>query len=69
MIMCPCVGGLSHNGAKKITRNWARAGAKVLLHAVAETAGIEGVRQDAQGCHSLAIIAGVATGEASATRY
>jgi N-carbamoyl-L-amino-acid hydrolase len=42
MVMCPCVGGLSHNEAEEITRDWARAGAEVLMHAVAETAGIEG---------------------------
>ena len=42
MVMCPCVGGLSHNEAEEITRDWARAGAEVLMHAVVETAGIEG---------------------------
>jgi N-carbamoyl-L-amino-acid hydrolase len=40
MVMCPCVGGLSHNEAEEITRDWAAAGADVLLHAVLETAGI-----------------------------
>ena len=40
MIMCPCVGGLSHNEAEDISREWATAGADVLLHAVIETAGI-----------------------------
>jgi N-carbamoyl-L-amino-acid hydrolase len=40
MIMCPCVGGLSHNEAEEISREWASAGADVLLHAVVETAGI-----------------------------
>ncbi|UNK38896.1 Zn-dependent hydrolase [Shinella sp. H4-D48] len=40
MIMCPCVGGLSHNEAEEISREWAAAGADVLLHAVIETAGI-----------------------------
>ncbi len=40
MIMCPCVGGLSHNEAEEISREWAAAGADVLLHAVVETAGI-----------------------------
>ena len=40
MIMCPCVGGLSHNEAEDISREWAAAGADVLLHAVIETAGI-----------------------------
>src|SRR5690606_40672730 len=37
MIMCPCVDGLSHNEAENITREWATAGADVLLHAVLET--------------------------------
>jgi len=40
MVMCPCVDGLSHNEAEKITREWAEAGANVLMHAVLETAGI-----------------------------
>jgi N-carbamoyl-L-amino-acid hydrolase len=40
MIMCPCVGGLSHNEAEEITPQWAAAGADVLLHAVLETAEI-----------------------------
>ncbi|MEM7640939.1 MAG: Zn-dependent hydrolase [Pseudomonadota bacterium] len=40
MIMCPCVDGLSHNEAEEITKDWARAGADVLLHAVLETAEI-----------------------------
>lgn len=40
MIMCPCVGGLSHNEAEDISKEWAAAGADVLLHAVIETAGI-----------------------------
>ena len=40
MVMCPCVDGLSHNEAEEITRDWARAGAEVLMHAVVETAGI-----------------------------
>ncbi len=38
MIMCPCVDGLSHNEAEEISREWAAAGADVLLHAVLETA-------------------------------
>ena len=33
MIMCPCVGGLSHNEAEEITPAWAEAGANVLLRA------------------------------------
>ncbi|WP_420332425.1 Zn-dependent hydrolase [Roseibium sp.] len=42
MIMCPCVDGLSHNEAEEITREWAKAGADVLFHAVVETAEIVG---------------------------
>lgn len=41
MIMCPCVGGLSHNEAEEISPQWAAAGADVLLHAVLDTAGTE----------------------------
>ena len=40
MIMCPCVDGLSHNEAEEISKEWAAAGADVLLHAVLETAEI-----------------------------
>jgi N-carbamoyl-L-amino-acid hydrolase len=40
MIMCPCVGGLSHNEAEDISKEWAAAGADVLLRAVLETAEI-----------------------------
>ena len=40
MIMCPCVDGLSHNEDEEITKEWAQAGADVLLHAVVETAGV-----------------------------
>ncbi len=40
MIMCPCVDGLSHNEAEEISKEWATAGADVLLHAVLETADI-----------------------------
>jgi len=42
MIMCPCVGGLSHNEAEEISKDWAGAGCDVLLHAVLETAEIVG---------------------------
>jgi N-carbamoyl-L-amino-acid hydrolase len=42
MIMCPCVDGLSHNEAENISKDWAAAGADVLLHAVLETAEIVG---------------------------
>jgi len=40
MIMCPCVGGLSHNEAEEISKEWAQAGCDVLLRAVVETAEI-----------------------------
>jgi N-carbamoyl-L-amino-acid hydrolase len=40
MIFCPCVDGLSHNEDEDITREWAAAGADVLLHAALETAEI-----------------------------
>ncbi len=40
MVMCPpCVDGLSHNEAEEISKEWATAGADVLMHAVIETAG------------------------------
>ena len=42
MIMCPCVDGLSHNEAENISKEWAQAGADVLLRAVLETAEIAG---------------------------
>jgi beta-ureidopropionase / N-carbamoyl-L-amino-acid hydrolase len=40
MVMCPCVGGLSHNEAEEISEEWAAKGTDVLFHAVLETAGI-----------------------------
>ena len=40
MIMCPCVGGLSHNEAEEISVDWAAAGTDVLLHAVLEVAEV-----------------------------
>ena len=40
MIMTPCVDGLSHNEAEDISKEWAQAGADVLLQAVLETAEI-----------------------------
>lgn len=40
MVMCPCVDGLSHNEAEEISKDWAEAGANVLMHAVLETAEI-----------------------------
>ena len=42
MVMCPCVGGLSHNEAEEISVEWAAAGTDVLLHAVLEVAGVVG---------------------------
>jgi len=42
MVMCPCVGGLSHNEAEEISPEWAAAGTDVLLHAVLEVAGVVG---------------------------
>jgi len=42
MIMCPCVGGLSHNEAEEITPDWAAKGTDVLFHAVVQTAGVVG---------------------------
>lgn len=42
MVMCPCVDGLSHNEAEEISKDWAAAGANVLMHAVVETAEIVG---------------------------
>jgi N-carbamoyl-L-amino-acid hydrolase len=41
MVMCPCVDGLSHNEDEDISKEWAAAGADVLLHAVLETAIIQ----------------------------
>ena len=40
MVMCPCVGGLSHNEAEEISPAWAAAGTNVLFHAVIATAEI-----------------------------
>lgn len=40
MVMCPCVDGLSHNEAEDISKEWAVAGADVLMRAVIETAEI-----------------------------
>jgi N-carbamoyl-L-amino-acid hydrolase len=40
MIMCPCVDGLSHNEAEKISPDWAAAGTDVLLHAVLDVAEV-----------------------------
>jgi N-carbamoyl-L-amino-acid hydrolase len=40
LLFVPCVGGISHNEAEEITRDWAAAGLKVLADAVLETAGV-----------------------------
>ncbi|MEZ5910161.1 MAG: Zn-dependent hydrolase [Hyphomicrobiaceae bacterium] len=40
MVFTPCVGGISHNEAEDMTREWATAGADVLMHAVLEKAEI-----------------------------
>ena len=40
MVMCPCVGGLSHNEAEEISPDWAAKGTDVLFHAVLDVAGI-----------------------------
>ena len=42
MIMCPCVGGLSHNEAEEISPEWAAAGTDVMLHTVLDVAGVVG---------------------------
>jgi N-carbamoyl-L-amino-acid hydrolase len=42
MVMCPCVDGLSHNEAEKISPEWAAAGTDVLLHAVLKVAEVVG---------------------------
>lgn len=42
MVMCPCVGGLSHNEAEEITPEWALKGTEVLFHAVLEKAEVVG---------------------------
>ncbi len=41
-VMCPCVGGLSHNEAEEISPAWAAAGTDVLLHACLEVAEVVG---------------------------
>jgi N-carbamoyl-L-amino-acid hydrolase len=42
MVLCPCVDGLSHTEAEEISKEWAAAGADVLMHAVLETAEVVG---------------------------
>jgi len=39
LLFVPCVGGISHNEAEDITRDWAAAGLQVLADAVMQTAG------------------------------
>ncbi len=40
LLFVPCKGGVSHNEAEDITREWAAAGLQVLADAVLETAGL-----------------------------
>ena len=40
MIFTPCVDGISHNEAERISPEWAAAGAQVLFHAVLSKAEI-----------------------------
>lgn len=40
LLFVPCVGGISHNEAEEITRDWAGGGLVVLADAVLETAGL-----------------------------
>ena len=40
LLFVPCIGGISHNEAEEITREWAAAGLHVLADAVLETAGL-----------------------------
>ena len=40
MIFTPCIGGISHNEAEDMTKDWAAAGGSVLLHAVLDRAGL-----------------------------
>ncbi len=40
LLFVPCVGGISHNEAEEITRDWAAGGLQVLADAVLETAGL-----------------------------
>jgi len=39
MLFCPCHGGVSHNEAESITKEWAEAGMVVLADAVLAAAG------------------------------
>ena len=40
MVMCPCVDGLRTTRPRRSRKDWATAGADVLMHAVVETAEI-----------------------------
>lgn len=42
MVFTPCIGGISHNEAEDMTKEWAAAGGSVLLHAALDRAGIVG---------------------------
>ena len=42
MIFTPCIGGISHNEAEDMTKDWAAAGGSVLLHAVLDRAEVVG---------------------------
>ena len=42
MIFTPCIGGISHNEAEDMTKQWAAAGGSVLLHAALDRAEIVG---------------------------
>ena len=42
MVFTPCIGGISHNEAEDMTKEWAAAGGSVLLHAALERAEIVG---------------------------
>jgi N-carbamoyl-L-amino-acid hydrolase len=42
MIFTPCIGGISHNEAEDMTKEWAASGGSVLLHAVLERAEVVG---------------------------
>ena len=40
MVFTPCIGGISHNEAEDMTKEWAEAGGSVLLHAALELAEV-----------------------------
>lgn len=41
MVFTPCIGGISHNEAEDMTKEWAEAGGSVLLHAALELAEVQ----------------------------